>query len=256
MNTRPETRVAEISADVFRISTFVPEYNLEFNQFVVRDDEPLLYHTGMKSLFPAVREAVARLVRPEALRWIGFSHFEQDECGSLNEWLQIASQARPVCNIVSAYVNLNDFTGRQNEFLEDGATFATGRFRFRFISTPHVPHCWDASLLYEETAGTLFCSDLFAHSGEQPALSADIAERAHRALVEEQQGPFGNSMAYNARTDAIVAGLASLKPRTLAVMHGSSCSGDGARALEALRTSLREVLGPEAHRHASDDRLR
>jgi flavorubredoxin len=243
MSSRSSTRVDEISPEVFRISTFVPQYDLEMNQFLVRDEEPLLYHTGMRFLFPDVREAVSTLIRPGQLRWIGFSHFEQDECGSLNDWLDLASQARPVCNIVSAMVNLNDFTGRQQDFLEDGQGFSTGRLRFRFLSTPHVPHCWDASLLFEETQGTLFCSDLFTHPGLQPALAEDIAGRAHEALLEEQRGPFRDSIAYNGATDRILGELAELKPRTLAVMHGSSYSGDGGQALEQLRASMREVLG-------------
>lgn len=237
------TRIDEIGPDVFRLSTYVADYNLEFNQFLIRDEQPLLYHTGMRSLFPLVHDAVARLIRPESLRWVGFSHFEQDECGSLNEWLAIAPDARPACNMVSALVNVNDFTGRDHAFLEDGATFSTGRMRFRFLSTPHVPHCWDASLLFEETQGVLFCSDLFAHTGEQPALASDISERAHAALIEEQQGPFRDSMAYNAKTDAILARLAALNPSTLAVMHGASFTGAGGPAIDALRGSLREVVG-------------
>ncbi|WP_119157795.1 MBL fold metallo-hydrolase [Caldimonas tepidiphila] len=239
------TRIDEISADVFRISTYLPDYNLEFNQFLVRDEQPLLYHTGMNLLFPVVREAVAKLIAPEDLRWVGFSHFEQDECGSLNEWLAIAPDARPVCNMLSALVNVNDVTRRENPFMEHGEVFSTGRKRFRFLSTPHVPHCWDASLLFEETQGVLFCSDLFSHSGEQPALAPDIAARAHDALLEEQQGPFRDSMAYNAHTDAILSALAELEPAVLAVMHGSSHAGNGAAALQELRRSLRTILGAE-----------
>lgn len=236
------TKVDEIGPDVFRLSTFIPEYNLEFNQFLIRDERPLLYHTGMKFLFPLVKDAVAKLIRPEDLHWIGFSHFEQDECGSLNDWLAIAPEARPVCNIVSALVNVNDFTGRQNEFLEDGATFSTGKLRFRFLSTPHVPHCWDASLLFEETHKTLFCSDLFSHSGQQPALSKDVMDKAHLGLIEEQQGPFHDFMTYNGKTDAILSKLADLRPETLAIMHGSSFVGDGEKAINELRGSMKQLL--------------
>ena len=237
------TRIDEISPDVFRLSTYVPEYDLEFNQFLVRDEEPLLYHTGMRALFPLVHEAVARLIRPDTLRWVGFSHFEQDECGSLNEWLAVAPGARPVCNQVSALVNVNDFTGREHPFLEHGTAFSTGRRRYQFLSTPHVPHGWDASLLFEQTQGVLFCSDLFTQTGLQPALADDVVDRAHAALLAEQQGPFHDSMAYNAKTDAILAGLATLQPTTLAVMHGASLTGAGGSAIETLRGSLREVLG-------------
>lgn len=240
-----KTRVDEISPEVFRISTLIPEIDLEFNQFLVRDEEPLLYHTGLRALFPPVREAVARLIDPAQLRWVGFSHFEQDECGTLNEWLALAPNAQPVCGLVGAVVNVNDFTSRQIAFLQHDQAFSTGRFRFRFLSTPHVPHAWDASLLFEETEATLFCSDLFTHTGARPALSADVVELAHQELLAEKAGPLGASMAYNGATDRILRSLAELRPRTLAVMHGSSFAGDGAAALEGLRASLREVLREE-----------
>ncbi|MDP2262780.1 MAG: MBL fold metallo-hydrolase [Hydrogenophaga sp.] len=240
------TRIDEIATDVFRLSTYLPDYDLEFNQFLVRDEQPLLYHTGMAGLFPAVRDGVARLIDPQALRWVGFSHFEQDECGALNQWLATAPHAQPVCNLVSAMVNVNDATGRENPTFDDGQVFSTGAKRFRFLSTPHVPHGWDASLLLEETQGVLFCSDLFAHSGEQPALAPDITGVAHQALLAEQQGPFHDSMAYNANSDATLVRLAALQPAVLAVMHGSSYVGNGAVAIEALRRSMREILGPRA----------
>jgi len=237
------TRIDEISEDIFRISTYLPDYNLEFNQFLVRDEQPLLYHTGMGFLFPAVQEAVAKLITPADLRWVGFSHFEQDECGSLTQWLAAAPQAEPVCNMVSALVNVNDATGRENRIFADGEVLSTGKCRFRFLSTPHVPHGWDASLLFEETQGVLFCSDLFTHSGEQAALADDIAAKAHQDLQEQQQGPFRDFMAYNATTDATLSRLAELNPTVLAVMHGSSLAGNGAAALQDLRQSLRAVLG-------------
>jgi len=237
------TRIDEISEDIFRISTYLPDYNLEFNQFLVRDEQPLLYHTGMGSLFPAVQEAVAKLIEPSTLRWVGFSHFEQDECGSLNQWLALAPQVQAVCGMVSALVNVNDATGRENRIFADGEVFSTGKHRFRFLSTPHVPHGWDASLLFEEAQGVLFCSDLFTHSGEQAALADDIAAKAHNDLQAQQQGPFRDFMAYNATTDATLSTLAELKPSVLAVMHGSSYTGDGATAIQDLRRSLRAVLG-------------
>jgi flavorubredoxin len=197
----------------------------------------------MAGMFPSVHEAVGRLINPQALRWIGFSHFEQDECGSLREWLSVAPGAQPLCNLVSAMVNLNDATGRENPVREHAEVFSTGRRRFRFLSTPHVPHGWDASLLFEETDSVLFCSDLFAHSGERPALAQDIASLADEALREEQQGPFRDSMAWNSRTDGILCTLADLQPRVLAVMHGSSYAGQCAEAIHALRRSLRDILG-------------
>jgi flavorubredoxin len=241
LTTRPSTTIDEISTDIFRLSTYIPEYDLEFNQFLVRDEQPLLYHTGMRLLFPLVQEAVSKLIRPQDLKWIGFSHFEQDECGSLNDWLSLAPEARIACNMVGAYINLNDCTGRQNQFLQNGETFSTGKYRFRFLSTPHVPHCWDATLLFEETQATLFCSDLLSHNGKHSATSPEVINLAQEALLEEQKGPFHDSMPYHTKTDKILTELAALKPRTLAIMHGASYAGDGAKALEQYRKSLREI---------------
>ena len=145
------TTTTEIAPDVYRISTYVPEANLQFNQFLVKDDEPFLYHTGMRWIFPVVREAVARIVKPEAIRWIGFSHFEVDECGALNEWLMIAPNAQTVCSKVGALVNLNDFANRPPRGLAADEVFGTGKYRFRFRPTPHLPHGWDAGVFFEET---------------------------------------------------------------------------------------------------------
>jgi flavorubredoxin len=150
-------KITEIARDIFKISTFIPEIDLEFNQFLVRDDEPMLFHTGLKRLFPQVREAVARLVPPKAIRWIGFSHYEADECGSLNDWLELAPEAQTICSLVGALVSLNDVSIRPPRPMADDEVLETGKHRFRFLRTPHVPHCWEASLLFEETSGTLFC---------------------------------------------------------------------------------------------------
>jgi flavorubredoxin len=155
-------QITEIAPDVYRISTFVPEGNLQFNQFLVRDEEPLLFHTGMKGLFPAVKDAVATLLPPATIRWIGFSHFEADECGSLAEWQTLAPSATAICSFVAKVVSVDDVVARRPaQALADGEQLLTGKYRFRFLQTPHVPHCWEASLLFEETHGTLFCSDLF-----------------------------------------------------------------------------------------------
>src|SRR6476660_6463786 len=176
--------ITEIAPDVFRLSLFIPEPNLQFNQFLVRDEEPLLFHTGMRAIFPMVREAVAQLIDPATLRHISFSHFEADECGSLNEWLQIAPNAQPVCSMVGAMVSINDFALRPAKGMLDGETFETGRHRFRFVQTPHVPHCWEAGLLFEETKGTLLCSDLFHQGGNvEPLTESDVIERARKTLI-------------------------------------------------------------------------
>ena len=236
--------VTEIAPDIFRITTFVPDFNLQFSQFLVRDDEPLLYHTGMKALLPGVREGVASLIDPARLRWIGFSHFESDECGSLNEWLGLAPQSQAVCTTVGALVSVNDFAIRPARPMEHNERFTTGRRRFRFLKTPHVPHCWEASLLFEETTGTLFCSDLCTHSGDQDAITeSDIVARHRADLARDEAGAFAHSYPFTPHTERIVNELADLNPRVLATMHGSVFVGDGARALRDLAVMLRELLG-------------
>ncbi|UFS70213.1 hypothetical protein LPW11_20355 [Geomonas sp. RF6] len=239
-----ETRIEEIFPGTYRLSTYVAKIDLQFNQFLVDDDEPLLYHTGMKGLFPYVGDAVAKILDPARICWIGFSHFESDECGSLNEWLSVAPDAKPVCGTVGALVNINDFIGGRAHVLADGETFSTGRHRFRFLETPHVPHAWDASLLFEETEGTLYCSDLFLQNGSADALTeVDIVPSARQALAAYQAGPLANPYPYSPLTGPTLQRLAQLKPRVLAAMHGSSFRGDCAAALDALARVYAEMLG-------------
>jgi flavorubredoxin len=236
--------VTEIAPDFYRISTFIPEADLQFNQFLINDDEPLLFHTGMKVLFPMVRESVAKVIDPSRIRWIGFSHFEADECGSLNEWLQVARQAQAVCSMVGALVSVNDFALRPAKEMQDNEVLSTGKYSFRFLQTPHVPHCWEAGLLFEETQGTLLCSDLFHQCGDvEPLTESDVIERARKTLVDYQAGPLANYMPYTKHTDGVMQRLAALKPRTIVPMHGSTYVGDGERALRELAVVMREVLG-------------
>ena len=236
--------VNEIAPDTYRISTYVPEINLQFNQFLVADEETLLYHTGMRGLFPRVLEEVSRVIDPTRLRWVGFSHFESDECGALNDWLQVAPRAQPVCSAVGALVSVNDFSLRPARALADGEALATGRRRFRFLQTPHVPHCWEAGLMFEETEGTLLCSDLFTHGGDVEALTtSDVVGPFREGLVADQQGPLAGAYPYTPQTEKTLNRLAALRPKTLAVMHGSSFVGDGGRALLDLAAAMREVLG-------------
>jgi flavorubredoxin len=236
--------VKEIAPDLYRISTYVPGIDLQFNQFLIRDDEPLLFHTGMRSLFPVVLEAVKSVMDPSRLRWIGFSHYEADECGSLNEWLELAPDARPVCSMLGAMISVNDFAIRPALGMADGEVLGTGRHRFRFVQTPHVPHCWDAGLMFEETNGTLLSSDLFHQGGDvEPLTESDIIGRARKTLTDYQAGPLANYMPYTKQTDAILQKLADLDPRTIAPMHGSAYAGDGGRAVRDLAVMLREVLG-------------
>ena len=238
--------VTEIAPDVYRICTYIPEIDLQFNQFLIKDEEPLLFHTGMKALFPLVREGVASVIDPAKLRWIGFSHFEADECGALNEWLELAPNAQAACSTIGALVSVNDFAIRPAKAMTDGEVLTTGEYRFQFIQTPHVPHCWDAGLMFEQTNGTLLCSDLFHQLGDvEPLTHADVIERARKTLVDYQAGPFANYMPYTKHTDTIMQKLAALKPRTIAPMHGSAYAGDGERATRDLAVVMREVLDPE-----------
>jgi flavorubredoxin len=236
--------VTEIAPDVFRISTFVPPADLRFNQFLVRDEEPLLFHTGMNALFPAVREAVATVLDPATIRWIAFSHFEADECGALRAWQETAPQAEAACSLVAKSVSVDGVVAlRPARALADDEVLATGRHRFRFLQTPQVPHAWDAGLLFEETTGTLLCSDLFHQNGDvEPVTESDVVGRFKQMLVEYQQGPFAHYLPYASHTEATLGRLADLSPRVLATMHGSTYIGDGRRALKDLATAMKEVL--------------
>ena len=238
------TRITEIAPDLYQISTFIPEVNLQFNQFLVRDEQPLLFHTGMKGLFPVVRDAVATLLAPSQIRWIGFSHFEADECGALTAWQTLAPSATGVCSLVAKVVSVDDVVAlRPAQALADGEQFSTGTYRFRFLQTPNVPHCWDAGLLFEETQGTLLCSDLFHQNGDvEPSTSADVVGRFKQMLVDYQQGPLANYLPYTPHTEPTLQRLAALKPRTLATMHGSTFIGDGERAIADLAQAMKDVL--------------
>ncbi|MCE9555984.1 MAG: MBL fold metallo-hydrolase [Planctomycetes bacterium] len=241
--------ITEIAPNVHRISILYREINLQFNHFLVVDDEPLLYHTGMRRMFPEVLEAVSRVIDPTALRWIGFSHFEVDECGSLNDWLKVAPRAQAVSGMVGSLVNLADFADRPPRALAADEVFSTGEFRFRYRPTPHLPHGWDAGVLFEETQRVLFCSDLFTHNGDvEPLTESDILGRARQSLADFQAGPLMDYMPYTTNTRPLLESLAALKPQTLATMHGSSFTGDGAKALLDLDEVMKEMLWPEARR--------
>lgn len=220
------TTINEIAPDLFRISIFVPEIDMQFNHFLVRDDEPLLFHAGLKAMFPALRDAVAQLIDPTKLRHVAWSHFESDECGGLNEWLQIAPQAQPVCTLVGKIVSVDDFAIRPAFGMTAADVLTTGKYRYRFYRSPHIPHGWDAGVLFEETRKTLFCSDLFHHFGDvAPVTSSDLIERTQAAMQQMQNGPLAGYMPYTRQTEGVLRSLADLKPETLAVMHGSSYSG-------------------------------
>jgi flavorubredoxin len=220
-------------------------FNLQFSQFLVRDEEPLLFHTGPRALFDDVKSAVASLIDMTRLRWIGFSHFESDECGTLPEWQHLAPQSTALCSMVGKLVSVDDCLAvRPARGMADGEVLETGRYRFRFLTTPHVPHCWEAGLLFEETQRTLLCSDLFHQNGNvEPTTEADVIGRCREVLMEYQQGPLANYMPYCTLTEPTLQRLAALRPQRLATMHGSVYVGDGSRALNDLAAVLRNVLG-------------
>ncbi len=235
--------VSEIAPDVYRISVFYPAINLQFNHFLVKDEEPLLFHTGLRRMFPEVREGVSKVINPAKLRWISWSHFESDECGALNEWLTIAPNAQPVCGMVGALVNVNDFSSKEARIVGPQEAFSTGTRRFRYYNTPQLPHGWDAGVLFEETDRTLFCSDLFHHDGDVEALAhSSVLDRVRQSLTQYQQGPLAGYVPYNQNTGRILEGLATLTPKTLAIMHGSSYSGNCGEALRGLASVMNEVL--------------
>ncbi len=244
MFTFREPTVTEIAPDVFRISLYAQELNLQFNFFLVRDDQPLLFTTGYNATFPQLWDAIAKIIDPTKLRWVGFSHFESDECGALNRFLEAAPHAEPVCSMVSAMVNINDYAIRPPKGMTDGEVLETGKYRFRFCSTAQLPHGWDAGLLFEETQGTLFCSDLCHQEGDvAPLTKESLTGQVREAMSNMQAGPLADYMPYTPRTDSILQSLADLNPRTLAIMHGSSYSGNGAEVLTDLSTIMRDTLG-------------
>ncbi|HYW73518.1 MAG TPA: hypothetical protein VE961_21025 [Pyrinomonadaceae bacterium] len=239
-----ETNIDEIAPDVYRISTFVPDYHIEFNQFLIKDEQPFLMHTGFRKMFDITRAAVAKIIDPTRLRWIGYSHFEPDECGALNEWLSIAPEAQAACSVVSGIVMLNDYADRPPRSLNDNEVLEIGKHQLRFLATPHVPHAWDAGLFFEETDQTLLCSDLFFHAqSDQPLIESDIVGRARESILAGMQSPLANDMPYTPYTDGTLQRLAALSPRTLGLMHGSSFRGDGRKAIEELAGVIRETHG-------------
>ncbi|GAB62204.1 MAG: MBL fold metallo-hydrolase [Candidatus Jettenia sp.] len=237
-------KTTEIAPDIYCISIYTPEFNLQFNQFIVKDDEPLLYHTGMRRMFPAIHETLSKIINPSQIRWVGFSHFEADECGSLNEWLKVAPSAQAFCSTVGSLVNLGDYADRPPRGMAKDEIVSTGKYRFRFLPTPHLPHGWDAGMLFEETNQILFCSDLFLQTGNVEAVTgSDIIDRVRNALIKSQTGPLMGAIPYTTKTEQLLREMAALKPKMLATMHGSAFAGEGERAILDLTLLIKEVLG-------------
>jgi flavorubredoxin len=239
-NSASGTRVDEIAPAVYRISTPVTILpgGFSFNQYLVKDEQPLLFHTGPRRMFPLVREAIASVMPVERLRYVAFSHFEADECGSLNDFLAQAKQAEPVCSQTAAMVSVDDFADRPARALADGETLSLGRTRVRWLDAPHLPHGWECGYLFEETGGTLFCGDVFTQPGAEhaPLTTGDILgpSEAMRSAMDYY--------AHAKDTRGLVEKLAATKPKTLACMHGSAWSGDGERLL----LELADALAPAA----------
>ena len=236
-NQQSGTNVHEVADGIYRINTpvvFEDGNGFSFNQYLIADDAPLLFHTGPRRMFPLVREAVASVLPVESLRYVGFSHVEADECGALNDWLAAAPGAVPLCGEVAGLVSVGDMADRGPRTLKDGEALELGRHRVRWFDTPHLPHGWDCGLLSEESSGTLFCGDLFTQGGAKlPALTeADILEpsEAFRAAMDY--------FSHTRRAGELLERLAATAPTTLACMHGSAWRGDGAQLLRALADRL------------------
>jgi len=233
------TTVHEVADGIYRISTAVPAPEIggfTFNQFLVVDDEPLLFHTGLRAVFPGTAEALARVLPPGTLRWIAWSHHEADESGALNDLLALAPRAEPACSAVGAMTSANDLASRPPRALRDGDVLRLGRHEVVWIDAPHVPHGWDCGFLFERRTRTLLCGDLFTQAGAAgpPHTEGDIlgpSEAMRAAMDYYAHGP---------ATRPTLERLAALEPRTLACMHGSSWTGDGAALLRALADALGE----------------
>jgi len=238
VNSGSGTRIDEIADGIYRISTPIPPSDFPggftFNQFLIDDEAPLLFHTGLRQLFPQVRDAIASVLAPERLRYLAFSHVEADECGSLNEFLALAPEAEVLCGAVAADVSVRDLSDRAPRSLGDSEEVSLGRHTVRWLYTPHVPHAWECGYLYEVGTRTLFCGDLFTQSGHEhvPLTEEDIL--APSETMRAQMDYFSHSP----ETGTLIEKLAATEPTTLACMHGASFRGDGGRLLRDLKAVL------------------
>jgi flavorubredoxin len=236
-NKQSGTNIHEVADGIYRINTPVViegAGGFSFNQYLLVDEDPLLFHTGLRKMFPLVREAVASVLPVERLRYVACSHVEADECGSLNEWLAAAPHSSPLCGTIAALVSINDLADRPARALADGEMLSIGTHSLRWFDTPHLPHAWECGFLMEERTKTLLCGDLFTQSGAQtpPLTESDILGPSE--AFRHQMDYFSHTR--NARD--MLERLASTEPATLACMHGSAWRGDGARLLRALADAL------------------
>jgi flavorubredoxin len=236
-NSQSGTNIEEIAGGIYRINTPVAIPNssaFSFNQYLILDDEPLLFHTGPRQLFPVVREAIASVLLPERLRYLGLSHFEADECGALNEFLAVAPNATPLCSSIAAMTSIGDFANRPPRALADGEEVSLGSRRVRWFDAAHVPHGWECGLLMETTTRTFFCGDLFTQGGTG---STALTEADILGPSEAFRRPL-DYFAHAPQTGAVLERFAQERPTTLACMHGSAWRGDGATLLRALSAAL------------------
>lgn len=244
-NTQTGTNIVEVAAGIYRISTPVHEIPIPggftFGQYLIVDDEPLLFHTGLRRMFPLVREAIAAVMPVEKLRYIGYSHFESDEAGAMNDLLAVAPQATPVASEIGTLTSLNDYADRPGRGLGHGEVLAIGAKRLRWMNTPHVPHGWDCGVMFEETTGTLLCGDLFTQAGaDAPA----VTESEVLTASEMMRKPM-DYFAHATSTGRVLEELAQLRPKLLAAMHGSAYRGDGAALLRGLAANLEAEIRAE-----------
>jgi flavorubredoxin len=237
-NSQSGTNVHEVADGVFRINTPVPPSvipgGFSFNQYLLAGDEPLLFHSGPRKMFALVSEAVASVLPPESLRYVAFSHFEADECGSLNEWLALAPRAQPVCGKIAAMVSVDDVADRPARAMGDGEVLDTGGHRLKWLDTPHLPHGWETGYFFDETSATLLCGDLFTQPGQgELAVTGDDVLEPSEAFREKL-----DYFSHSTKAPALLERLAATEPATLACMHGSAWKGDGAALLRALADRL------------------
>jgi flavorubredoxin len=238
------TRIDEIADDIYRLSSFVPDIGptgFTFNQYLILDDQPLIFHTGHRSTFPDLAKAIASIIPVDQLRWVTFGHVEADECGAMNQLLAAAPRAQVAHGALGCMVSLNDLADRPPMPLTDGQVLDLGHHKVRHIDTPHVPHGWEARVLFDETTNTLLCGDLFTQLGDGPAVTSDdIVEPAGQAE------DIFRASCLTPSTGPTVRRLADLAPTTLAVMHGSCFSGNGSEALHHLADDYDSRLAENA----------
>ena len=239
VNQDSGTTIDEIADNIYRISTPVPASEalpsgFTFNQYLIVDDDPLLYHTGLRQMFALTRQAIAKVMPVDRLRYIAFSHFEADECGALNSFLEAAPRAVPLCGEIAALVSVGDVADRPPRAMADGESLRIGRHTVTWVATPHLPHAWECGHLYERESRTLFCGDLFTQFGaaHPPVTESDILEPSEQARAALDYFSHGRDCA------ALIDKLAGLEPRMLACMHGAAWRGDGAAKLRALGRRL------------------